>query len=101
MNALCICSDGISSGQHPPVGAVSPASVQWLQYHAEVRTYHLCKLTMLCVHLPSTGYLVSTDRYSVLEYLVLISTTLSTNMYLVSEIYLIRKTDINVTKLVP
>ena len=49
---------------------------------------------MIHVHLRSTGYLVSTDRYSVLGYLVLIITKFSTFMYLVSKIYFIRKTDI-------
>ena len=39
-------------------------------------------------------------RYSVLGYLVLIITKFGTFMYLVSEIYLIGKTDINVKKLV-
>ena len=39
------------------------------------------------------------QQYSVLRYLVLISTTVSTNMYLVSEIYFIQKTDIKVTTL--
>ena len=37
---------------------------------------------------------MSTDRYSVLGYLVLIITKFSTFMYLVSKIYFIRKTDI-------
>ena len=67
----------------------------------ELRTYHLSEMCMIYVHLRSTGYHVSTDRYSVLGYLVLISTKFGTFMYLVSEIYLIGKTDINVTKLVP
>ena len=44
---------------------------------------------------------MSTDRYSVRGYLELVSTTFGTDMYLVSEIYFVRKTDINVTTLVP
>ena len=38
---------------------------------------------------------MSTDRYSVLGYLVLISKKFGTFMYLVSEIYFMGKTDIN------
>ena len=56
----------------------------WTTYLPTIRNmYNTC-----------TGYLVSTDRYSVLRYLVLIITKFSTFMYLVSEIYLIRKNDI-------
>ena len=67
----------------------------------ELRTYHLSKIYNIHVHLRSTGYHVSTDRYSVLGYLVLVITKLGTFMYLVSEIYFIGKIDISLAILQP
>ena len=67
----------------------------------ELRTYHLSEMCMIHVHLRSTGYHVSTDRYSVLGYLVLIITNFSTFRYLVSEIYFIGKIDIRLAILQP